>query len=202
MPFIIAVDGIIGAGKTTFIKGLEEYLKKYKSTVTTYLEPVEKWSNILNAFYKDPSRYALQFQLQVVTDKYTFLKQQGGAVIVERSFLGDSIFMDNLHDSKLVTDEEHQLYHDILGVYTSDRDLETDCIIYLKGDIDTCMQRIKDRGRESEQKIPKQYQEDLVVKYEEALTKVNKDTIVVIVPANALCEEAYQTVWDAVSMYV
>ena len=63
---IIAVEGIIGSGKTTFINHLCKLLN-----ATPHLEPVDSWrnSNLLDNYYKDPSRWALTFQLNVIIDK-------------------------------------------------------------------------------------------------------------------------------------
>ena len=58
---IICVEGNIGSGKSTLIKGLKE------KGWSTFQEPVEsRWKEPLQAFYKDPSLWSFAFQIAVL----------------------------------------------------------------------------------------------------------------------------------------
>jgi len=65
--FNLAIEGNIGAGKSTFL----EYLsKKFPGRINIYTEPVHKWRNVSNVnlfdlMYKDPKRYGFIFQSYV-----------------------------------------------------------------------------------------------------------------------------------------
>lgn len=45
-PKIIAVEGIIGAGKTTFLSKLQYLIPQYRIEIIS--EPVKTWENVLN----------------------------------------------------------------------------------------------------------------------------------------------------------
>ncbi len=176
MPYIIAVDGVIAAGKTTFIKQLQEHLqRKFEDKkVIVYLEPIEKWGSLLSNFYKDPSKYGFAFQLNVILDKIVFLKkvEKEQIVILERSLLGDSVFMRNLYESGKVSFEEYEVYMNALHIFLQDENTyPLNLNLFLQTDIDLCMKRIEKRGRECELKIPEDYQKTL----ENILMDVFKD---------------------------
>jgi len=63
-PFTIAIEGNIGAGKTTFLEKLKQ---KAPADITALAEPLDKWRNVeghnlLDLMYQDPSRWAMTFQ--------------------------------------------------------------------------------------------------------------------------------------------
>ena len=69
-PIVIAVEGIIGAGKTVLLAQLARALGgKYRVVVVA--EPVAAWeaSGALGLFYKDKKRYAYSFQTLVFATK-------------------------------------------------------------------------------------------------------------------------------------
>lgn len=61
-PFIICIDGIIGAGKSSLIQRLA-------SDYNCFPEPLSEW-NLLSSFYKNPLVYRLPFQLQVLISQF------------------------------------------------------------------------------------------------------------------------------------
>lgn len=74
-PFTVFIEGNIGSGKTTFL----HHFQKYEDSVCLLTEPVERWRdlnghNLLNAFYKEPFRWAMPFQTYVtlVSLKFSF----------------------------------------------------------------------------------------------------------------------------------
>ncbi len=67
------VEGNIGAGKSTFLKIISQYLD-----IQIIYEPHQKWQNVaghnlLEQFYKDPKRWAYTFQ------SYAFVSRVFGA---------------------------------------------------------------------------------------------------------------------------
>ena len=64
--FLAAVEGNIGAGKTTFLKNFD----KYSNSVEVIPEPVQKWRdvkghNLLEKFYQEPNRWSMLLQTYV-----------------------------------------------------------------------------------------------------------------------------------------
>lgn len=75
--FIIAIEGIISAGKTTLIENLKEYFEENNYIIEVAKEPVNDWikSGILEKFYSDPKRYGYHFQTTVFSSKVLELKR-------------------------------------------------------------------------------------------------------------------------------
>ena len=77
LPYIIFIEGNIGAGKTTFLKLIEKskyFDEKFPDKKTAYVyEPVNEWQeykdnskkDILTYFYEDQEKYGFSFQWYV-----------------------------------------------------------------------------------------------------------------------------------------
>ena len=69
----IAIEGNIGAGKTTFATWLAEHLGG-----DLLLEQFQE-NPFLEKFYADPERFALSVELAFVSDRYRQLRERLGA---------------------------------------------------------------------------------------------------------------------------
>ena len=96
---IYALEGNIGAGKTTILKVLEKHFKDIEFVE----EPVKKWQNLggmnlLNSFYSDPQRWGFSFEFYSMLTKIQALLNAADSdkpiIIIERSILSNKIFMD------------------------------------------------------------------------------------------------------------
>lgn len=176
-PFVVVVDGIISAGKTTYIQILTHLLTKRGWKVTVVKEPVDKWkeSGLLQAFYCDLSRWGYHFQTMAFVDRVNeniemyekFGKQEGKNIfILERSCFTDILFMELLHEQKLVNDMEMKNYQSWITLWRKVMPYEPDLFIYLKPSISVCMDRIKERNRKGEENISIEYQTALQKKHD------------------------------------
>ena len=82
-PFTVFIEGNIGSGKTTFLN----HFQKYEDSVCLLTEPVERWrnlngTNLLNAFYKEPFRWAMPFQTYVTLTMMERHTQVPGGLIL------------------------------------------------------------------------------------------------------------------------
>lgn len=76
-PFIVCIDGIIGAGKSSLLHALA-------SDYACFPEPLSEW-NLLSSLYDDPQVYGLPFQLQVLISQFKQRQQfPNQLVLVER----------------------------------------------------------------------------------------------------------------------
>lgn len=76
-PYIVCIDGIIGAGKSSL-------LHRLASHYTCFPEPLSEW-NLLSSLYADPRLYGLPFQLQVLISQFKQRQQfPDTLVLVER----------------------------------------------------------------------------------------------------------------------
>ena len=72
---IFALEGNIGAGKTTIMKIIGQYF----SSVEFVEEPVKQWQNLggmnlLDAFYTDPQRWGFTFEFYSMLRKKYFIQ--------------------------------------------------------------------------------------------------------------------------------
>ena len=77
----IYVEGNIGAGKSTFLKALQEHF------ANVLLEPVSEWP-LLDDFYRDPPTYFIELQKQIMV---SLEKRQKSALKMGYSFLERSL---------------------------------------------------------------------------------------------------------------
>jgi deoxyadenosine/deoxycytidine kinase len=164
---VISLDGNIGAGKTTL-------LKKLKNIPGVYVieEPVGVWEqfnvngkNILQHFYEDQSRWAYTFQNAAILTRIIHInkaiKENPGynLYITERSVLTDKfVFAKMLHKDKIIDDMEMQLYNMWFDNFGT---MDVAGILWLTTDVQTCVERIKIRGRPGEENISQEYLEHL-----------------------------------------
>lgn len=170
MVKIIFIEGIIGAGKTTFI----EKLKQNNNKRCLYIqEPVEEWksSGMLEKFYSNIKLYAFEFQLYVLKSLANQFENLDTSmydyIIVERSIyssyyiFGEMLYNDNYIskiDFNILTNQFNELI-------TKNNLFAIDNImfVWLNTSIDICMERIAIRNRVNEKdKITFDYQSQLL----------------------------------------
>lgn len=164
----IVLAGVVGVGKSTISTQLAKQLK-----FKIMDEPVAS-NPYLDDFYQNPLEYAFKMQIFMLMARSKQLKdsQELENVIFDRSILEDPIFVEVLKAQYNMTDRDYQVYLDFYKcVITSslyfDPQIKPDLIIYLRVDVDTAIERIKLRGRESEKNVPREYWKLLNDKYEQ-----------------------------------
>ncbi len=171
---VIVVDGIIGAGKTTYINMMKKCLGQRGWRVTIVREPVDKWvsSGILQLFYADQKRWAYHFQTKVFYDRvmenidaFNAYKDSTDVFILERCPLTDKLFMNVLRDDGVVTDMEFNHYQEWCGMWYKLMPYAPSLFIHLNPDIDVCMSRLEERARTGEVGVTKDYQKKLMAEH-------------------------------------
>ena len=150
---IVCIEGNIGAGKSTLLQRLE------KKGFPVFQENLDAWGHLLDFFYRDPHRWSFALQTAVMLDsakQYDHMKallEQHEYVFVERSIDTCMVFAKMALLNKYLTEDEYKLLDDL---YQKIR-WEPDFRLYLDADVNTCMQRIRQRGRPCEQNITVDY---------------------------------------------
>ena len=192
-PIIISIDGNIGSGKSTLVKLIKNnaFEKLLKNVLVIVIdEPVKIWmntvdnngKNLLHNFYEDKKRWSYSFQnyayitrIRMLLDEINKYKSYNKPVIIitERSQLTDRyVFAKMLYDDCYINELEKSMYD--YWYHTFDNIINIDNIIYLNTPPDTCISRIKKRGRQEEKELveDKNYIEN-VHKYHEEWLKEN-----------------------------
>lgn len=167
---VIVVDGIIGAGKTTFIHFLKKEFEAYGWTVVIVSEPVDTWN--VEQFYADPQRRSFQFQCKAFHSRVCEFRtavERNKAVqvvyILERSIFTDVIFADSLHAQKLMDNTEIRDYRSMWTLWKLLLPYDPTMFIYLKPSLSVCMSRISLRRRPGEETISEDYQKNLLARH-------------------------------------
>lgn len=181
VPAVWVVDGIIGAGKTTFInKVLVPYLQSLGKRVTVVAEPVDKWvaSGALQQFYQDPSRRGYQFQTRAFHDRIVEARKcfkekdsETDIYVLERSIFTDVLFMGVLHDEGTIDETEYRDYMDMWKMWSLLMPFTPTKFIYLCPDVKEAMRRLRNRDRDGEAGVSEDYQMKLAAKHDDFLRK-------------------------------
>lgn len=159
IPNYIAVEGVIGVGKTSLANMLAERFR-----AKPVLEEVET-NPFLSHFYSDRRAYAFQTQIFFLLSRFRQqqqLSQQelfGGGLVSDYLFAKDKIFAYlNLDDNEI------KLYEHLWGLLERSI-LRPDLVIYLQAGVDLLMRRVKKRGRPFEHGLSKEYLAELSEAY-------------------------------------
>ena len=151
----IAVEGVIGVGKTTLANMLGETLK-----ANVVLEQFEE-NPFLKNFYSDPDRYAFQTQIFFLLTRYKQQQKLFQADLFHRFLVTDYIFeKDKIFAYLNLEDEELKLYETLIGAI--ERNIPApDVVVYLQSSLPRLMGNIKKRGRSYEAEMSEEYIKDL-----------------------------------------
>jgi deoxyguanosine kinase len=156
----IAVEGVIGVGKTTLANALATRLG-----AGMVMEAVEE-NPFLAQFYKDRARFAFQTQLFFLLSRYRQQLDLLQQDLFARAVIADYLFQkDRIFASLNLSEAEMQLYDQILPLL--ERDLpRPDRVVYLRADLATLQERVERRGRSFEKGMDPGYLEALREAYD------------------------------------
>jgi len=154
-PRFIAVEGAIGAGKTSLVNLLGE---NYGARLI--LEETES-NPFISKFYEDKEAYSFQTQIFFLLSRYNQYMQLAqrdlfnSVVVIDYLFQRDKVFARlNLED------HEYNLYEQIFSLI----DVKTpkpDLVIYLQASTEVLQERVAKRGRDYEAFIDPDYLESV-----------------------------------------
>ncbi|MFO7675063.1 MAG: deoxynucleoside kinase [bacterium] len=147
----IAVEGVIGVGKTA----LAELLAK-RLNAKLVLEAVED-NPFLDRFYGDLRGYAFQTQLFFLLSRHRQQTELAQLGLFEDNVVCDYLFeKDRVFAGLNLTEHEFALYERIYAMLASEV-RRPDLVVYLQARTDVVMARIKRRGRPFEAGIDPEY---------------------------------------------
>ena len=172
----IAVAGNIGAGKSSFVEFLQS-----RYDIEPVFEPNDD-NPFLEDFYEDMGRWAFHSQLYFLAAKMQIhqgIREAPHDILQDRTLWEDAeIFAEHLGRTGVLSEREYETYR---LVYESVRDdlRPPDLMIYLRCPVKVIRRRIRARGREMEQAIPRGYLKSLHTLYEEWFARYSLSPTVV-----------------------
>ena len=170
----IAIEGNIGAGKTTLCHQLAERfgcdLVLEQFTDNPFLPP----------FYEQPERYAFPVELFFMTERHKQLLEHFSQPDLFRSFtVADYFFVKTLLFAKNnLSEEEFRLFQRLFLVLNATFP-KPDLLLYLHRPVEVLLEQIKKRGRDIEQHISPAYLTEIQDAYFDYL-KAETETPVLI----------------------
>ncbi len=151
----IAIEGVIGAGKTTLAKMITERLQ-----AKLVLEKFEE-NPFLSKFYEDPDHYAFQTQIFFLLSRYKQQQELFQGDLFYNYLVSDYIFdKDKIFAYLTLQDDELKLYETLIT--TIEKNIPVpDLVVYLQSSTDRLMANIKKRGRSFEENMSEEYIKDL-----------------------------------------
>ena len=176
----IAIEGNIGAGKTTLaIKIAEDFNAK------TVLERFAD-NPFLPKFYKDQNRYAFPLEMSFLADRYQQISDDLAQFDLFKDFIVADyhIFKSLIFAKVTLSEDEFRLYKTLFDIIYKEMP-KPDLYIYLYQNTNRLLQNIKRRGRNYEQEIQAAYLEKINNGYLDYI-KTQQDLNVLIIDVSEL----------------
>ncbi|MEX1120845.1 MAG: deoxynucleoside kinase [Balneolales bacterium] len=170
----IAIEGVIGAGKSSLAKILA---KRHNARVI--LEQFEE-NPFLPRFYEDRSRYAFQTQLAFLASR--FQQQQS---LLNKDLFHDMDISDYLFEKDRIfarlnlSGDELSLYDKVYSIMST-ISAKPDLVIFIQSSVERLMENITIRGRSYEKDISRDYLEELNEAYNQFFYHYDKSPLVII----------------------
>ncbi|WP_151736187.1 deoxynucleoside kinase [Paenibacillus tengchongensis] len=165
-PFI-AVEGPIGAGKTTLATMLAAEFE------LPLIKEIVEENPFLDKFYQNMDDWSFQLEMFFLCNRYKQLEDtvkeyisQGRAVISDYHIYKNLIFAERTLKGTL-----REKYRQIYQVLTGDLP-KPNLIVYIRADLETLLARIAKRGRPFEDDISPAYLQQLIEDYDQAMASL------------------------------
>lgn len=152
----IAIEGNIGAGKTTLSSKIAEDFNA-KLVLERFAD-----NPFLPKFYEDQSRYAFPLEMSFLADRYQQLSDDLAQFDLFKDFIVADyhIFKSLIFAKVTLQEDEYRLYKTMYDIVHKEMP-KPDLYVYLYQNTQRLLENIKQRGRSYEQQIPEEYLEKI-----------------------------------------
>ncbi|MGL4653907.1 MAG: deoxynucleoside kinase [Cetobacterium sp.] len=160
MKNVICIEGVVGAGKTTLGELLAQEL-----SIEFFQEPYIN-NPFLDKFYYNKERYSLLSQMYFLNKRIDIIEEASkfNGCIMDRSIYGDFLFAKMHLKNGFMSQDEFNLYESFWKKLISAREKPL-LIVYLETTVDNAIKKIKERGRDFEMGVEKEYWNSLNEEY-------------------------------------
>lgn len=170
----IAIEGVIGAGKTSVAARLAERLN-----AKLVLENFED-NPFLEKFYANPTAYAFRTQIFFLLDRFAQQQQLHQKELFQNYIISDYIFeKDKIFAYMNLSDDELKIYEQVVQVL--DRNIPApDLVIYLQSSVPRLMGNIRKRARSIEKEMAESYIENLNDAYNYFFSRYKNSKVMIV----------------------
>lgn len=170
----IAIEGVIGAGKTALAKKI-----KTRLDAKLILEQFDT-NPFLEKFYTDRRRYAFQTQMFFLINRFKQQEELNQEDLFAQYIVSDYIFeKDRIFAYLNLSGEELKLYESLFPLLQ--RNLrKPDLVVFLQSSIDRLMFNIKKRSRKIERNLTRSYIEELSEAYTHFFFRYNSSPLLIV----------------------
>ena len=170
----IAVEGVIGAGKTTLARTIAE-----RAGARLVLEEFDA-NPFLPAFYEDPARWGFQTQLAFLASRFRQQKSLAEPDLFHRGVVTDYTFdKDRLFARVNLAGDELQLYEGLYAIMEPNAPVP-DLVVYLRSSVERLLKNISSRARPYETQMDPAYLSDLSTAYDRYFLHYKKGPLLVV----------------------
>jgi deoxyguanosine kinase len=171
----IAIEGNIGAGKTSLAKMISKDLN-----ARLILEQFED-NSFLPKFYQDQSRYAFPLELSFLAERFQQLKDILPSQDLFTNFTLSDYFINKslIFARKTLQADEFMLYGKLFNIMNLSLP-KPDLLVYLYLNIEKLQLNIRKRGRDYEQNMRDEYLQEIQESYFEFISHQTKMRILII----------------------
>ena len=170
----IAIEGVIGAGKTSLTARLGQTIG-----AKAVYEEFEK-NPFLEDFYNDPEHFAFQTQIFFLLSRYQQQQNLYQHDLFQQCMVSDYIFAkDRIFATLNLNEKEMKLYDALAKIMEKDI-VKADLVIYLQSSTDHLLEFIRKRGRKIEKNISEEYIQALNELYNKFFFHYNDTPLLVI----------------------
>ena len=170
----IAIEGVIGVGKTSLAKKLRDRLN-----AQLILEQFEA-NPFLENFYSNRKRFAFQTQMFFLVNRFKQQQELSQENLFTEFNVCDYIFeKDKIFAYLNLSSDELKLYENIFPSLS--RDLrKPDLVVYLQSSLERLMYNIKKRSRKIERNLSRSYIEELSDAYNHFFFRYNSTPLLIV----------------------
>ncbi|MEO8836491.1 MAG: deoxynucleoside kinase [Caldimonas sp.] len=170
----IAIEGVIGAGKTTLARALASRI----GAELLLEQPAE--NPFLGRFYADMKGYAFQTQLFFLFQRQKQVQAIAQPTMFASTVVSDFMFAKDAIFAKLtLSDDEYRLYAQMYAPIAAQLPAP-DLVLWLQGEPATLLQRVRRRGIVIEERIDLDYLERLADAYAEHFSAADEAPVFAI----------------------
>ncbi len=149
--FYIAVEGVIGVGKTTLTR-----MAQREFNAAILLEVFEE-NPFLAHFYQDRKRYGFQTQIFFLLSRYHQQHEFIPAALARGNLISDYTFDKNQIFARLNIEGDELAMYERVHAIIATKIPTPDLVVYLRADTDVLMERIALRDRAYERAMERAY---------------------------------------------